>query len=95
MLQKVNRLQRELVDVEQSKKELKTQCSKLENQKNRLENVFKATMKGGNMDLVDEVQMLVRRIEFLEEQAENRTKTLYLENQEPLQREVDMLKQKL
>ena len=55
MLQKVNRLQRELVDVEQSKKELKTQCSKLENQKNRLENVFKATMKGGNMDLVDEV----------------------------------------
>jgi hypothetical protein len=37
-------------------------------------------MKGGNTDLIDEVQMLVRRIEFLEEQSEKRAKAQYLEN---------------
>jgi hypothetical protein len=36
-------------------------------------------MKGGNTDLIDEVQMLVRRIEFLEEQSEKRAKAQYLE----------------
>ena len=52
-------------------------------------------MKGGNMDLIDEVQMLVRRIEFLEDQSEKRAKNAYLENQEPYQREIGMLKAKL
>jgi hypothetical protein len=37
-------------------------------------------MKGGNMDLIDEVQLLVRRIEFLEEQTEKRSKNSYMEN---------------
>jgi len=31
-------------------------------------------MKGGNMDLIDEVQMMARKIEFLEEQSEKRAK---------------------
>jgi hypothetical protein len=52
-------------------------------------------MKGGNMALFDEVQMMVRRIEFLEEQSEKRAKVDYLENQEPFQREIEMLKSKL
>jgi len=52
-------------------------------------------MKGGNTDLIDEVQMLVRRIEFLEEQSEKRAKSQYLENQEPYVREIEMLKSKL
>jgi hypothetical protein len=52
-------------------------------------------MKGGNMDLIDEVQLLVRRIEFLEEQSEKRSKSSYLESQEPYVREIEMLKSKL
>jgi hypothetical protein len=60
-----------------------------------LEQVFKATMKGGTSDLIEEVQMLVRRIEFLEEQSEKRAKSQYLENQEPYQREIEMLRSKL
>ena len=52
-------------------------------------------MKGGNTDLIDEVQMLVRRIEFLEEQSEKRANAQYLENQEPYMREIEMLKSKL
>lgn len=47
------------------------------------------------MDLIDEVQMLVRRIEFLEEQSDKRAKNTYLENQEPYMREIEMLKSKL
>lgn len=47
------------------------------------------------MDLIDEVQMMVRRIEFLEEQSEKRAKSVYLESQEPYVREIEMLKSKL
>lgn len=32
------------------------------------------------MDLIDEVQLLVRRIEFLEEQGDKRSKNSYMEN---------------
>jgi|TARA_B110000285_G_C15136663_1_gene627426 hypothetical protein len=52
-------------------------------------------MKGGNMDLIDEVQLLIRRIEMLEEQSDKRSKNTYLENQEPYMREIEMLKSKL
>ena len=52
-------------------------------------------MKGGNMDLIDEVQLLVRRIEFLEEQTEKRSKNSYMENQEPYLREIEVLRSKL
>ena len=52
-------------------------------------------MKSGNMDLLDEVQLLVRRIEFLEEQNEQRQKSNYLEEKEPYLREIEMLKSKL
>ena len=47
------------------------------------------------MELIDEVQMLIRRIEFLEEQSDKRTKSAYLESQEPYLREIEMLKSKL
>ena len=36
--------------------------------------------------------MMVRRIEFLEEQSEKRAKVDFLENQEPYLREIEMLK---
>ena len=52
-------------------------------------------MKGGAMDMIDQVQMMVRKIEFLEEQSEKRAKTNFLENQEPYMREIEMLKSKL
>jgi hypothetical protein len=39
--------------------------------------------------------MMIRRIEFLEEQSEKRSKSQYLENQEPYMREIEMLKSKL
>ena len=66
--------------MENEKQSLQQKVNKLEAQKSRLEQVFKSTMKGGNMDLIDEVQMLVRRIDYLEEQSEMRAKNTYLEN---------------
>ena len=77
---KTQKLQREISEAEDAKRELQNKVNKLEAQKSRLEQVFKATMKGGNNDLIDEVQMLVRRIEYLEEQSEKRAKSQYLEN---------------
>jgi len=47
------------------------------------------------MDLIDEVQLLIRRIEMLEELSDKRSKNTYLENQEPYMREIEMLKSKL
>ena len=94
-MSKTQKLQRGICDADDAKRELQQKINKLEAQKGRLEQVFKATMKGGNTDLIDEVQMLVRRIEFLEEQSEKRAKAQYLENQEPYMREIEMLKSKL
>ena len=53
---------------------------KLETQKGRVEDLLKQTMKAGNMDLIDEVGIIVRRIEFLEEQSEKRAQSTYLES---------------
>lgn len=39
--------------------------------------------------------MLIRRIEFLEEQSDKRSKSAYLQDQEPYLREIEMLKSKL
>ncbi len=88
-------MKRELLQYQNQNQDLSTKVNKLEAQKNRLEQVFKTTMKGGNMDLIDEVQMLVRRIEFLEEQSQSRNKNNFMESQEPYLREIEMLKSKL
>ncbi len=95
MTLKSQKMQREFLQVEDEKAALQVKVNKLEAQKSRLEQVFKASMKGDNQSIIDEVQMLIRRIEFLEEQSDKRSKTLYLENQEPLQREIEMLRSKL
>ena len=92
---KAYRIQKQLDLVESDNQQLQAKVNKLEAQKSRLESVFKSSMKGGNMELFDEVQMMIRRIEFLEEQSEKRTKVDYLENQEPYIREIEMLKSKL
>lgn len=52
---KTQKLQRDIVDADDAKRELQQKINKLEAQKGRLEQVFKATMKGGNTDLIDEV----------------------------------------
>ena len=52
---KTQKLQRDIVDADDAKRELQQKIIKLEAQKGRLEQVFKATMKGGNTDLIDEV----------------------------------------
>lgn len=95
MVAKTQQLQRDAVDHLNKQKELQDKITKLEAQKQRVEDVFKSTMKGGTMDLIDQVQMMVRKIEFLEEQSEQRAKATYLQNQEPLLREIEMLKSKL
>lgn len=64
---KVQKLRSEIADSEMDKRVLKQKVEKLEAQKSRLEDIFKATMKGGTMELIDQVQLMVRRIEFLEE----------------------------
>lgn len=92
---KVGRLQREIAAMEDERTSLLQKINKLEAQKTRLESVFKSTMKSDKMDLIDEVQLLVRRIEYLEEQNSQRSKNDYLENKEPYLREIEMLKSKL
>lgn len=67
MLTKNQQLQRDLVDGLNKQKDMQNKIVKLEAQKQRIEDVFKSTMKGGTMDLIDQVQMMVRKIEFLEE----------------------------
>lgn len=52
-------------------------------------------MRSDKMDLIDDVQLLVRRVEYLEEQGDKRAKSSYLEHQEPYLREIEMLKGKL
>ena len=47
------------------------------------------------MDLIDQVQLMARKIEHMEEQSEQRSKANFLQHQEPLLREIDMLKSKL
>ena len=47
------------------------------------------------MELIDQIQLMVRRVEYLEEASEKRSKSQYLESQEPYMREIDMLKSKL
>lgn len=93
--EKTMKLRREISEIEAEKRELQQKNNKLEAQKSRLESIFKSTMKGGSADLIDEVQMLIRRIEFLEEQSDKRTKSAFLESQEPYLREIEMLKSKL
>lgn len=92
---KVQKLRSEVADSEMDKRQLKQKVDKLEAQKARLEDIFKATMKGGTMELIDQVQLMVRRIEFLEEQSDQRARTSYMEAQEPYIREIEMLKGKL
>ena len=69
MLSKNQQLQRDAVDYLNKQKELQDKIVKLEAQKSRIEEVFKSTMKGGNMDLIDQVQLMVRKVEFMEEQS--------------------------
>lgn len=95
LVNKNKKIQRDIAQVEEEKRELQQKIVKLEGQKSRLEDIFKASMKGGTMDLIDQVQLMARRIEYLEEQSQQRAKSQYLENQEPFIREIDMLKQKL
>lgn len=52
-------------------------------------------MKSGSTDLADQVQFLVRKIEYLEEQSQQRTKVNQLQYEEPYLREIEMLKGKL
>jgi methyl coenzyme M reductase gamma subunit len=77
---KIGRQQKEMAAMEDERVEFLKKINKLEAQKTRLESVFKSTMKSDKMDLINEVQMLVRRIEYLEEQNGQRTKNSYLEN---------------
>jgi len=52
---KAARLQQQLHEVDGERADLFKKVKSLEAQKERLEQVFKSTMKGGNMDLIDEV----------------------------------------
>lgn len=94
-MNKANRLQRELTQTEEDRAALAQKVNKLEAQKTRLESIFKQTMRSDKMDLIDDVQLLVRRVEYLEEQGDKRAKSSYLEHQEPYLREIEMLKGKL
>lgn len=63
----------------------------------RLEKLLKQSLSKGSgspEDVIQEVNFIMRRLEMLEEQTENRTKSLIGDTQ-PLKRQVEQLKQEL
>ena len=52
-------------------------------------------MKGGTQDLIDQVQMMLRRIEHLEESSQARATANSMTTLEPLHAEIALLKSKL
>ena len=89
------------------KGELAEQVEKLENAKQRLERFYKekmgmtidgkstfGTMAGNSGELISEVSVMARRIEFLEEQAEQRNKQAR-GDQEPFRKEIARLHEEL
>lgn len=71
-------------------------CKQLEGQKARLEKFLKTGLSKGqtNEELIQDVNFVMRRLEVLEQQAEERAQLL-LGDQMPMKRKFEMLQQEL
>jgi len=104
---KIRQLKRQLKDANLEKGELTEQVERLENQKQRQERFYKDKMgmtidgkstfgqtAGTSGELSSEVNIIARRIEFLEEQSDQRSKEVQSEH-DPCRREIARLNEEL
>jgi hypothetical protein len=95
----VQRLNKNLTEVQRQKESLEDRIEKLEASKQRMENILKQnlgmknTLKktmgstGDSADLLDEVGLMIKRLEYLEQQSEERDKHAQMEHL-PCKREI-------
>ena len=83
------------------RQQLLDKIEKLEASKARVEKIMKQTLgsksskkPGESEDLMDELNVILRRIEFLEDQSEERQKQSFMEHG-PCKRELQRLEQEL
>lgn len=88
-------------DAEAEKAEMEEAVQKVEAQKQRLDKFYRNKMgldapadKGSANELITEMAVLQRRLEFLEEQADERNKQMISEHA-PCRREIQRLQQEL
>ncbi len=105
-LEKIDRMQKVMSDLQYEKRQLQDKVDQLEAGKQRMERILKqnigvkSTMKKtlgatGNTDIdssefIDELSLLMKRIEFLEQQSDERLKQSSLEHG-PCKREIQRL----
>lgn len=78
---KLERLQRLVYDLQTERAQLQDKLDKLEQSKLRMERILKQTVgqksQSNNQDLVEELTVMMKRIEFLEQQSEERSKSQF------------------
>jgi seryl-tRNA synthetase len=76
---RAERLQRLVFELQSEKRELQEKTEKLEQGKQRMERILKQTMakaaKDPNAELVEELSVLSKRIEYMEAQSDERSKS--------------------
>jgi len=71
-------------DLQAERRELLERIERLESGKQRMERILKQNLaqkgKDPNSELVEELGVMMKRIEFLEQQSDERTKSAYLDH---------------
>ena len=71
-------------ELQSEKRELQEKTEKLEQGKQRMERILKQTMakaaKDPNAELLEELSVLSKRIEYMESQSDERSKSQYLDH---------------
>lgn len=92
----IRKLKRQLQSVSAIRDELDEQVRDVQNQKKRLEDMFKNGLANGGsqQDIMLDFKLMMSRLEFLEKQSHDRNISL-IPDQAPVKREVMRLKQEL
>lgn len=73
-----------MFDLQAERRELLERIERLESGKQRMERILKQNLaqkgKDPNSELVEELGVMMKRIEFLEQQSDERTKSAYLDH---------------
>ena len=97
--EKAESLQRVVFSLQAEKRELSDRIEKLEQGKLRMEKILKQSLKSTtqanpNGELLEEIAMITKRIEFMEHQSDERYKSQYLDHNH-CQRQLQHLQQEL
>jgi seryl-tRNA synthetase len=80
----MDRLQGMVFDLQAERRELLERIERLESGKQRMERILKQNLaqkgKDPNSELVEELGVMMKRIEFLEQQSDERSKSAYLDH---------------